>query len=406
MITRENLAHAPQGEVEAMEETVELEWEETVLEAEGLDAEAMDTRTTTQAEIQMIALADIQVCRGQARKTFDATALGELAGSMHRYGLLQPILVRRLQRKAGSTAPRYELVAGERRWRAAQTLDWTHIQGISQDYSAETASEVNLVENIQRDDLSALEAGKALKRLCEHRHQSYAGLAKRVGKSKGWVEDRLRIANTSSDLQDMVVRRPDTLTHVRELERVVDPKQRKALIQEVQGKLTVADLRRRIQKLDSSAQDSETSGEETSPVESGPAEAVTGHDNKDNEADMDGEASSPDDAAKTLDAMVEPLAPPLAASMVAASSAFDMEVAAFPISESRQQQETTRESVCDVAGNTQCYENLLADVRDLQRAVMSISKPPTEELRQRIMAELDELMEIICKLEDRWKAAA
>ena len=95
-----------------------------------MDEQTVAMGTPPQREILWLDMADVQACKEQARSTFDPTALQELADSMHVHGLLQPILVRRLQRSAENTAPRHELVAGERRWRAGKLLGWKHIPAL------------------------------------------------------------------------------------------------------------------------------------------------------------------------------------------------------------------------------------------------------------------------------------
>ncbi|MEM7080199.1 MAG: ParB/RepB/Spo0J family partition protein [Pseudomonadota bacterium] len=145
--------------------------------------------SATVADSQQIAIADIVPSPYQPRRHFDEQALDELAASLKTQGLLQPIVVR--ERVSGG----YELVAGERRMRAAQRAGWTHIDAVQRSITDEEASAFALIENIQREDLNALEEAQGLARLREEFGLTQQQIADAVGKSRVAVANLLRLLN-------------------------------------------------------------------------------------------------------------------------------------------------------------------------------------------------------------------
>lgn len=178
----------------------------------------------------------------QPRRHFDEEALEELAASIREQGLLQPIVVRRLPNGD------YELVAGERRWRAAQRAGQETIPAIVRTLEADQALEASLTENLQRENLTPLEESRIFHRMTEELGYSIRQLAQRIGKGKGYVEDRLRLARMEPALQQLVAERPDALTHAREIEKVEDPALRQALIREAQAGEPLQQIRQRIRQ--------------------------------------------------------------------------------------------------------------------------------------------------------------
>ncbi|MGH7582931.1 MAG: ParB/RepB/Spo0J family partition protein [Gemmatimonadales bacterium] len=146
----------------------------------------------------------------QPRRTFDETALAELASSIESSGLLQPIIVR-------SVGSRYELIAGERRWRAVQRLGWPRIPSIIRDLDDSTALSAALVENLQRDDLSPLDAANGYQRLVVEFRLSPAEVARLVGKDRSTVANTLRLLKLSSDIQELLAVGKLTEGHARAL---------------------------------------------------------------------------------------------------------------------------------------------------------------------------------------------
>ncbi|MGF1608629.1 MAG: ParB/RepB/Spo0J family partition protein [Kiloniellales bacterium] len=149
----------------------------------------------------------------QPRQSFDDTALQELADSIKENGLLQPILVRR---HAERTAE-YEIVAGERRWRAAQIAKLHSVPVVIRELTDSQALEVALVENLQRQDLSALEEAEAYKRLVDEFHNSQDDLGRAVGKSRSHVANSLRLLGLPEPVKELLRKGDLTAGHARAL---------------------------------------------------------------------------------------------------------------------------------------------------------------------------------------------
>ena len=195
----------------------------------------------------------------QPRRIFDEAALSELSASIQELGLLQPILVRQM---SGGV---YQIVAGERRWRACTKAGMERIPALVQTLDDRTALEVSITENLQREDLTPLEEAHILLRMTTELSYSVRRLAERLGKGKGYVEDRLRLAKMGEDIQALVAARPDTLTHAREIEQVNTPELRAQLIAATESGAPLTEIRRRIQEFQKEEVE-ETSEEEPTPA--------------------------------------------------------------------------------------------------------------------------------------------
>ncbi len=148
----------------------------------------------------------------QPRMHVASTSLQQLADSISENGVLQPVIVR--SRNDGSE---FELVAGERRWRAAQSAGLSSVPAIIQDLSDEKMLELALVENIQRDDLTAIEEAHAYQVLVEKFQLSQDDVARRVGKSRSAVANILRLLNLSQSVQQMLLKGSVSMGHARAL---------------------------------------------------------------------------------------------------------------------------------------------------------------------------------------------
>jgi len=144
----------------------------------------------------------------QPRINFEPDKLKDLVESIRNRGVIQPIVVRR-------SGDEYELVAGERRWRAAQQAGLHRIPAIVQDASDREMIELALIENIQRDDLSAIEEAKAYEIMASHFSMTQADIADRVGRSRSAVTNTLRLLSLPSEIQDMVVKGLLSMGHAR-----------------------------------------------------------------------------------------------------------------------------------------------------------------------------------------------
>jgi ParB/RepB/Spo0J family partition protein len=178
----------------------------------------------------------------QPRIAFDASTLEELASSIREHGVLQPILVRPLGNNE------YELIAGERRWRASRAAGLSTIPALVEEMDDDTALEISIIENLQREDLTPLDEAAMYDRMVREHGYSVRKLAQRLGKDKGYLENRLRLADAPDDVRELVSLRKDTLSHAYELMKVQDPRKRKRLAGQVaRGELTLLKLKDKIE---------------------------------------------------------------------------------------------------------------------------------------------------------------
>ena len=163
-----------------------------------------------------IAISEIDPNPLQPRNVFDPARLQELANSIQTNGIIQPLLVRR-------KGARYELVAGERRLRAAKLAGLAHVPAIVQDYTDERLLEVALVENIQREDLNPIETAQALDRLTRQMNLSHEDIATRTGKDRTTITNMIRLLKLPSDVQLLVAERRLSMGHARAILGLATP---------------------------------------------------------------------------------------------------------------------------------------------------------------------------------------
>ncbi len=162
------------------------------------------------AGIATIAVSDIQPNPNQPRRYFAAEAIEELAQSLKRHGVIQPIVVR-------PHNGAYQIVAGERRWRAAQRAQIHSIPAIVRDFDDSETLEIALIENIQRQDLNPIEEAEAYRKLCDEFGHSQAALAAIVEKSRSHVANMMRLLDLPVPLRDLVVEGKLQMGHARAL---------------------------------------------------------------------------------------------------------------------------------------------------------------------------------------------
>lgn len=162
-------------------------------------------------ELRKLPVEFLQPGRFQPRKDMAPDALEELANSVRAQGIIQPVVVRELG------AEHYEIIAGERRWRAAQLAGLDTIPCLVKDVSDEATVAIALIENIQREDLNAMEEATALQRLLDEFNMTHQGVADAVGKSRTTVTNLLRLNNLNDDVKTLLERGDIELGHAKVL---------------------------------------------------------------------------------------------------------------------------------------------------------------------------------------------
>ncbi|WP_165010982.1 ParB/RepB/Spo0J family partition protein [Neisseria yangbaofengii] len=166
---------------------------------------------STSDRLTSVAISDIQPGRYQARVQMDDEALRELADSIKAQGVIQPVIVRE------HGLSQYELIAGERRWRASQLAGLTEIPVVIKTISDETALAMGLIENLQRENLNPIEEAQGLKRLVDEFGLTHETVAKAVGKSRSAISNSLRLLSLPEPVQDMLYQRRLEMGHARAL---------------------------------------------------------------------------------------------------------------------------------------------------------------------------------------------
>jgi ParB family chromosome partitioning protein len=174
----------------------------------------------------------------QPRTHFREQALEELAQSIRTSGIIQPLVVRRV-------GDRYQLIAGERRWRAAQRAPIGRVPVVLRDVPEETALEMALVENLQREDLNPIEQARAFERLIEEFSLTQEEVAERTGKDRATIANSLRLLKLEETIQDMLEEGRLSAGHARALLAINDPKERYDLARRIaRGGMTVRQVER------------------------------------------------------------------------------------------------------------------------------------------------------------------
>jgi ParB family chromosome partitioning protein len=193
------------------------------------DAPAIgDTAEPSDGDLRDLPVVAIVPNRYQPRAAFEEEALRDLARSIGALGVLQPILVQRHHAGAGAD-DQYELIAGERRWRAAQMAGLTHIPAIVRSVAAQQSLEHALVENLQREDLNPVEEALAYRQLADEFELSHDEIAERVGRSRSAVTNTLRLLNLSPLVLELVTTGALGAGHGRALLAIEDADQQAAL---------------------------------------------------------------------------------------------------------------------------------------------------------------------------------
>jgi len=191
----------------------------------------------------MVKITMVEPNREQPRKNFDEDSLQELSDSIKQFGLLQPILVQ--DRKTY-----YEIIAGERRWRAAKMAGLKEVPVIIRDLSEQEIVEISLIENIQREDLNPIEEAQAYKRLLTEFNLKQDEVAERVSKSRTAVTNSMRLLKLCEKVQKMVVEEMISTGHARALISIEDPEEQYIVAQKIfDEKLSVREVEKLVKNL-------------------------------------------------------------------------------------------------------------------------------------------------------------
>ena len=185
-----------------------------------------DVSHETSEKIIEMKINDIEPNVNQPRKNFDDEKIDDLAASIAEHGVLQPIIVAKKD-------DYYQIIAGERRWRASKKAGLKTIPAIVRDYDEKKIREVALIENIQRQDLNAIETAKAIKELMEEHALTQEELAKTLGKSRSAIANTLRILNLDERVQEMVQEGKLTEGHARTLASIESPQKQYKLAMDI-----------------------------------------------------------------------------------------------------------------------------------------------------------------------------
>ena len=193
--------------------------------------------------VMMVKISKVEPNREQPRKKFDEDSLLELSESIKQYGVLQPLLV-------SDKKDYYEIIAGERRWRAAKLAGIKEIPIIIREFSNQETVEISLIENIQREDLNPVEEAMAYKRLIDEFHLKQDEIAERVSKSRTAVTNSLRLLKLDPRVQNMVLEEMITAGHARAILGISDPDTQEMVASKVfDHKLSVRETEELVRKI-------------------------------------------------------------------------------------------------------------------------------------------------------------
>jgi len=206
--------------------------------------------------------------REQPRKNFDEDALQELSDSIKQFGLLQPILVQ--DRKTY-----YEIIAGERRWRASKMAGLKEVPVIIRNYTEQEIVEISLIENIQREDLNPIEEAQAYKRLLTEFNLKQDEVAERVSKSRTAVTNSMRLLKLCDEVQQMIIDNMLSTGHARAIISVEDPKEQYALAQKIfDEKMSVREVEKYIKDMNKTSKPKKKKNESLEAIYESTAEKL------------------------------------------------------------------------------------------------------------------------------------
>ncbi|TFD96570.1 MULTISPECIES: nucleoid occlusion protein [Jeotgalibacillus] len=200
--------------------------------------------TEHKEEVKQIDIHQIKPNRFQPRTIFDDEKIEELARTIHTHGIIQPIVVR----ESGDGS--FEIIAGERRWRAMKSLEWETVPAIVKNLSDTETASVALIENLQREELSPVEEAMAYQKLLDLHELTQEALAQRLGKGQSTVANKLRLLKLPEFVQESIIQKQITERHARALIPLKDSELQVKVAEEViEQQLNVKQTELRVQKL-------------------------------------------------------------------------------------------------------------------------------------------------------------
>lgn len=211
----------------------------------GIEALFEQNAADTGSGIQTLRITDIEQNRSQPRKHFDNDAITELAESIQQHGMLQPIVVRPIGEN------RWQIVAGERRWRAAKRIGMTEVPVIIRDLTDAEAGQIALVENLQRENLNPIEEALGYQTLMQQYGMTQEDVARIVGRSRPAVANALRLLNLPAPVQDALEKGRLTVGHAKALAAIRDPELLTALANRaIDDRITVREIEQAAKRQD------------------------------------------------------------------------------------------------------------------------------------------------------------
>jgi len=190
----------------------------------GLDALIPELKTTEGKNLIYCGIEEIRPNPHQPRKHFDEAKLQELSDSIKEKGILEPLLVRKV-------SDGYELIVGERRWRAAQKAGLKEVPVLIKEFDERAALEISLIENLQREDLNPIEEAEAYRRLIEEFHLSHEALSLRIGKDRTTITNALRLLKLPPEIKEHLLQNRLSPGHARAILSLEDQEKQKQLCQ-------------------------------------------------------------------------------------------------------------------------------------------------------------------------------
>ncbi|MGD6842674.1 nucleoid occlusion protein [Bacillus infantis] len=204
----------------------------------------IEEEPTNREEVRKIPIGQIVPNRFQPRTVFDDEKIDELSRTIHTHGIIQPIVVREFE------DGKFEIIAGERRWRAMNKLGWDEVPAIVKNLSDTETASVALIENLQREELSPIEEAVAYGKLLELHNLTQEALAQRLGKGQSTVANKLRLLKLPEQVQEALLGKQITERHARSLIPLKNPEKQVKLLEEIIEKsLNVKQTEERVVKL-------------------------------------------------------------------------------------------------------------------------------------------------------------